>query len=97
MTTETKAKRIYSEEFKREAVALVTEKGYSIREAAEQMEVPDNYIRRWKRKYAPNSEKGGLTQDERAELEKLRKENKRLKLEHEILKYYSLQCFMCIP
>jgi transposase len=83
-TSECKTKRTYSEEFKREAVLLVTEKGYSVREAAEQMNVPDNYIRRWKKKHEPSSNQ--LTQDERAELERLRKENKRLKLEHEILK-----------
>lgn len=82
MTTESKAKRVLSEAFKREAVQLVTDKGYSVREAAEQMNVPDNYIRRWKKKYACDA----LPEDEHAELKRLRKENKRLRMEQEILK-----------
>lgn len=84
MTTENKTKRTFSEGFKREAVSLVTEQGYSVREAAEHMNVPDNYIRRWKQKYAPDG--NNLTEDERTELKRLRKENKRLRMEQEILK-----------
>jgi len=34
MTTETRTRRNYTEDFKREAVALVTEQGYKISEAA---------------------------------------------------------------
>ena len=33
MTTEKRSRRKYSEEFKREAVALVTEQGYKLAEA----------------------------------------------------------------
>jgi transposase-like protein len=82
MTTENKTKRTFSEGFKRDS--LVTEQGYSVREAAEHMNVPDNYIRRWRQKYAPDG--NSLTEDERTELKRLKKENKRLRMEQEILK-----------
>ena len=43
MTTEKHKRRRYTEDFKREAVALVTEQGYSVAEAARSLEVGENH------------------------------------------------------
>ena len=44
MTTETRMRRNYTEDFKRDAVALVTEQGYKDSEAARSLDVGDNLI-----------------------------------------------------
>ena len=51
MTTETRKRREYTEDFKRDAVALVTEQGYKVSEAARSLGIGDGLIRRWKREY----------------------------------------------
>jgi len=43
--------RKYSEEFKKSAVRLVTELGYSYNEAAEQLDCSSGSIRQWAKKY----------------------------------------------
>ena len=47
----TRQRRNYPEDFKRDAVALVTEQGYSIAEAARSLDVGANLLGRWKREY----------------------------------------------
>jgi len=76
----------YSKEFKEEAVALVREQGYSVPEAAKSLGVASNILYRWKSNYEAQQEGKALTQDERDELKQLRKENKILRMEKEILK-----------
>ena len=49
MTTETRKRRNYTEDFKRDAVALVTEQGYKPSEAERSLDIGDNLIRRWMR------------------------------------------------
>jgi transposase-like protein len=44
-----KVRRIYTREFKLEAVKLVTEKGYSVAEAARSLGRHENLIRSWKK------------------------------------------------
>ncbi len=51
MTTETRKRRNYTEDFKRDAVALVTEQGYKTAEAARSLGIGDNLIRRWRREF----------------------------------------------
>ncbi|MHC5224725.1 IS3 family transposase [Ignatzschineria sp. LJL83] len=75
----------YSPEFKNDAVALVTDQGYSVADAAKALNVHPNLIYKWKQS-VEKSKDGGLTFDERAELIKLRAENRTLKMEKEILK-----------
>lgn len=80
-------KRQYTEEFKREAVQLVTEQGYSLAEAARSLGLHENLIRQWRRKFA--QEKQGteiMSESEREELKRLREENRRLRMERDILK-----------
>ena len=47
MTTEKRTRRKYTEDFKRDAVALVLEHGYKTSEAARSLEINDNLLRRW--------------------------------------------------
>lgn len=76
----------YPREFKEEAVALVTEQGYSVPKAAESLGINPNLLYKWKEKL--EAEKAGtvLMDDERLELKSLRKEVKELRTEKEILK-----------
>ena len=86
MTTETRKRRNYTEDFKRDAVALVTEQGYKTSEAARSLGIGDNLIRRWKREFEEEASGARLGADEREELKRLRKENRLLRMEKEILK-----------
>ena len=84
-----RTRRTFSEEFKRDAVNLIVKEGYSFRAAAEAVNVNENSLRNWHRKYAPEPEPCGpeATEEElRAELKRLRKKLKRAELEREILK-----------
>jgi transposase len=86
MTTETRMRRNYTEDFKRDAVALVTEQGYKPSEAARSLGIGDNLVRRWKREFEEEASGAQLGTDEREELKRLKKENRLLKMEKEILK-----------
>jgi transposase len=86
MTTETRKRRSYTEDFKRDAVALVTEQGYKVSEAARSLDINDNQLRRWKREFEEPASGVRLSSDEREELKRLRKENRMLRMEKEILK-----------
>ena len=82
---------IFTVEFKQSAVKLVTEQGYSRQEAANNLGVSLSAITRWVRiethtDSKPGSKQSTLNISERAELEALRKENNRLKMERDILK-----------
>ncbi|GAB4393511.1 MAG: hypothetical protein Tsb005_12130 [Gammaproteobacteria bacterium] len=79
-------KRTYTEEFKRDAVSLVTEQGYSATEAARSLGINDNLLYKWRKDFELRDSGTALSRDERAELVRLRKENKRLQMETEILK-----------
>jgi len=67
-------------------VALVTEQGYKPSEAARSLGIGDNLIRRWKREFEEEASGVRLGADEREELKRLRKENRLLRMEKEILK-----------
>ncbi len=76
----------YSKEYKEEAVALVREQGYSVPEAAKSLGLASNMLYRWKEQIESQLEGKSLSVDEREELKRLRKENKNLRIEKEILK-----------
>ena len=76
----------YTQEFKEEAVKLITEQGYQIAEAARNIGINQTMLGRWKRDIEGGedlSEAQGVKAIQ-AEVTRLRKENKRLKMEREI-------------
>lgn len=79
-------KRKYTQEFKEDAVKLVTEQGYKISEAARNLGIGSSMLGRWKQEIEAEANGSRLPSDERAELNRLREENRRLKMEREILK-----------
>lgn len=78
--------RAYTDDFRREAVALVTEQGYSVAKAAASLGIADKLLYNWKAKFEAEQSGEALSTDERAELIKRRKENKELRMEKDILK-----------
>ncbi len=86
MTTERQKRRKYTEDFKRDAVALVTEQGYRMTEAARSLDINENMLYRWRLELEQEESGTRLTVDEREELRRLRKENRELRMEKEILK-----------
>ena len=76
----------YTKEFKDEAVNLLKEQGYSYAEAGRNLGVNPNLLSKWKREIEEGRCEPGSTVTMQAELKRLRKENKRLKMEREILK-----------
>ena len=79
-------RRKFTADFKEVAVKLVTEQGYSYAEAGRNLGVNPNQLSRWRREIEDDGSDPGSTASLQAELKRLRKENKRLKLEREILK-----------
>ena len=51
-----KRRKSYSREFKKEAVALITENGYSIAEASRNLGIEYSILRRWKQQLAEDSQ-----------------------------------------
>jgi len=80
-----RVRRRHSDEFKREAVKLVTEQGVPISQAARDLDVNENLLRSWRRKFSEDAEET-LDESEQKELARLREENRRLRMEREILK-----------
>lgn len=76
----------YTEQFKREAVRLVVEEGYSNKKAADAVGVAHTTVRDWVTKYAQSAPPRTNFASESDELEHLRKENRRLRMERDILK-----------
>ncbi|WP_440862965.1 IS3 family transposase [Symbiopectobacterium purcellii] len=78
-------KRQFTPEFKKEAVALVTEQGYTIARAVASLGISNKTLHTWV-SLAREQSNGVLSDDECAELKRLQKENKELRTEKEIPK-----------
>ena len=83
-------RRIYDDEFKRDAVRLVTHNSYGISETARRLGISGKLLGRWKRE-AEARANGTVNGHEHVspesdELRRLRKENQRLQMERDILK-----------
>jgi transposase len=85
-----RSRRNFTQAFKDDAVSLVLDQGYNCAEVARRLDIPSNNVSRWVRDYRQRNEtksSEGLSPEEmEAELKRLRKENKRLEMEREILK-----------
>ena len=78
----------YPEEFRREAVRLARLGDKPQRRLAKDLGISDVSLRRWIREEeaAGGERPGGLSSDEREELQRLRDENAKLRMEQEILR-----------
>jgi transposase-like protein len=82
-------RRSFTPEFKADAVKLCRAGDRSIHQVAKDLDLTETALRRWVERADIDAGKGppeALTTSEREELQRLRRENKRLQLEREILK-----------
>ena len=81
-------RRSFTDEYKTNAVALVIDDGRTIADVARSIGVHEMTLGKWVKKArseGPDPDRP-LNEDERAELERLREENKRLRMEAEFAK-----------
>ena len=88
--------RIFTDEFKAEAVRLVTVEGHPARQVARDLDIHELLLRRWQRKLAarqarapgvkPSATVAAAIIVEQEEIRKLKRENERLRMERDILK-----------
>ena len=89
-------RRIFTDEFKAEAVRLVTVEGHAARQVARDLDIHESLLRRWQRKLAarqarasgekPSATVAAAIVVEQEEIRKLKRENERLRMERDILK-----------
>ena len=84
------ARRVFSREFKVEAVRLVRERGVSVAQASRDIDVHENVLRKWVKEFAADPLQAfpgqGQMKPEQAEIERLRREVQKLKAERDIQK-----------
>src|SRR5215469_14272700 len=83
-----RSRRRFDAEFKDQAVRLVLDEGKSVSAVARDLDLTETALREWVKRTQADRTKGrtGLTTAEREELARLRKENRVLQEEREILK-----------
>ena len=83
-------RRQYTAEFKRDAVALVTEQSYTVSAAAGNLGITPKLLSRWQGEQTQHREAAfpgqGHQTPEHAELRQVREDNRRLRMERDILK-----------
>jgi len=83
-------RRTFSREFKLEAVRLVNERGVAVTQAARDLGLHENVLRKWVRELVADPQQAfpgqGQMKPEQAEIERLKKEVAKLKMERDILK-----------
>jgi transposase len=83
-------RKVYSAEFKQEAVRLITDQHYGVAETGRNLGINVNMLRRWKQEYTANVHTAfpgnGRLSSEQEELRQLRDEVTRLRMERDILK-----------
>jgi transposase len=83
-------RRKFSREFKIETVSLIKERGVSVAQAARDLAVHENVVRKWVKEFAADPAQAfpghGQMKPEQLEIERLRREVARLKAERDILK-----------
>ena len=83
-----RVRRQFSDEFRAGAVRLVLDEEKTIGAVARELDLTPSSLANWVRQAQADRTKGrtGLTTEERAELAILRKENRQLRMERDILK-----------
>jgi transposase len=83
-------RRRFTREFKVEAVKLVRERGVAVKQAARDLNVHENVLRKWVKDFAADPQQAfpghGQMKPEQLEIERLRREVQKLKAERDILK-----------
>lgn len=83
-------RRVFSREFKLEAVRLVRERGVTVRQAAKDLGIHENVLRTWVRALATDAEQAfpgrGKMKPDDAEVARLRRELAKTRTERDILK-----------
>lgn len=83
-------RRTHSQEFKHEAVRLIVERGVSAAQASRDLGVHANPLRKWVKDYEADPAHAfpghGRMKPEQLELDRLRREVRKLKAERDILK-----------
>ena len=87
-TRSNRARRHFSDEFKAQTVRLVLDEGKSVTAVARELDLVPSAVGLWVKHAQADRTKGktGLTSAEREELARLRKENRILQEERDILK-----------
>ena len=87
-TPKRRPRRQFTDEFKAGAVRLVLEQGKTVGAAARDLDLTETALREWVKRARADRTLGrtGLTTAEREELARLRKENRELRSERDILK-----------
>ena len=87
-TPKRRPRRRFDDDFKAQAVRLVLDEGKSIPATARDLDLTESNLRTWVERARADRTHGktGLTTAEREELARLRKENRELRTEREILK-----------
>ena len=83
-----RTRRQFTDEFKAGAVRLVLDEGKTVAEVARDLDLKQSALGGWVKQARANRSNGktGLTTAEREDLARLRKENRQLKTERELLK-----------
>jgi len=84
-----RVRRSFTQEFKAQAVRLVLDEGKTVSQVARDLDLTETAFRRWVDQARADQGKvkhGDLSTSEREELARLRKENRTLQMERDILK-----------
>jgi transposase len=83
-------RRKFGREFKIEAVRLIKDRGVSVAQAARDLDVHENVLRKWVRDHSADPAQAfpghGQIKPEQLEIERLKREVAKLKAERDILK-----------
>ena len=87
-TKNRRPRRQFDDEFKAGAVRLVLDEGQTVGRVARDLDLTESALRNWVDRARADRTTGrtGLTSEEREELRRLRKENRRLRVERDVLK-----------
>lgn len=91
-------RKIYTTEFKKEAIKLVQEKGYPVSEVAKNLKINETNIRRWitEAKTGIKVSHHKITEQKPEEIKALEKKIRQLTMENEILKkataFFAKEC-----